>query len=893
MITPPPTLHALALLGRRLVHCACSWLQVTWACRVEVLVLGLFAACLGMGQSVEFLDRFIYVYGTVPAQHADAVGIRSTLPQLVFFLLSVCTLGALLCLSARAALVAAPRRARARGTGRPLLPAGAAALVPLALGVLPVLLAAYGLLSNVGYTDSAAAAGAGLFAASLMLAAPALARRQLPGRRGYAFATGASLALVMLAIRSGDDSRSDIAYVAVAMLIIFCGGWWVAGRVTRRTILRQLLMEALALGAGVLVLRTSTLGRLAPDAPFGTLVGVLATPALFLHALLWTARLRRRTRPASKDDAWHAWRGLKRLLLHRSTGVPAGIAALVLCMLVPLAAGLCWMAADPLGASRIVVAPAALTLFLCLLLVFWSLAMWYLPRMLRWTLAMGAAVAGLLAGLPPAPLAVSQTGIAWEDCGQTGIGCDMNQRVLARYRAWEKRHGASADAPIVLIAAAGGGSRAAAHTVAALAAVDAATCGAFGNRIFAISAVSGGAIGAMLYVASRHDLGLGRDRANCASESGDARGDARVTGLIGLATGDHLSPIINRAVTHDLVRALLPAAIRTRTPEDSDFATRGGMLELTWLDAYRKYLHANAQGRPVSNALLDEKLREDSAQPLLIFNATNVQDGQRVLLSQPMLCPSDGWCAQPAGLLVDATDSARFPLVSPARARVVYHVDPERKTVTVTERAVVDGGYFDNSGVSALVDVIGALKRGGVAPSRIVAILVSSNPDEGKVEPAVADYTNPGWLAQLATSLQTITAVREGRSAAALHQLSEELGECGVIYWPVVNDTRNPLTDEMRRRMRDDPETAALRRLYPARETPSLERAPALGWALSYRSAQELALRAKAHALPYAFGSFSYPNEVHLAARLAYPLAGDRAARLAEAARGACRREGR
>ena len=66
----------------------------------------------------------------------------------------------------------------------------------------------------------------------------------------------------------------------------------------------------------------------------------------------------------------------------------------------------------------------------------------------------------------------------------------------------------------------------------------------------------------------------------------------------------------------------------------------------------------------------------------------------------------------------------------------------------------------------------------------------------------------------------------------------------------------------------------ALRELSPPEdEMARLERAPALGWSLSPRSANQLWRLAYGQGNAYTQGSFKYPNELLLATKLQYPTA--------------------
>ena len=340
--------------------------------------------------------------------------------------------------------------------------------------------------------------------------------------------------------------------------------------------------------------------------------------------------------------------------------------------------------------------------------------------------------------------------------------------------------------------------------------------------------------------------------------------------LLAATTADHLSPIVLRTLGHDLFNGTVNSSRLNNSPEWTDFTTRAGPLQMSWSAAYTKLTQMH--GKPNGGALLGQELLEDDSQPFLISNATSVQDGHRVLLSYPLLCPRDGWCAQRASLLTDATDSARFPLVSPPRARNAFHWNPWSKEMAASERSIVDGGYFDNSGGQTLLDIISALEKNKIPASRLFVVLISSDPEEGSESKTVPDYAASSWLVQLAAPLRSIIGVREGRTAIALNELAQNLHDCHVIHWSMGTRSLNPLPSDSDDRQHHDTAMDAIRELSPHEDDEArLERAPALGWALSPRSANQLWRVAYGQGSLYAQGNFKYPNELLLAARLKYP----------------------
>lgn len=567
---------------------------------------------------------------------------------------------------------------------------------------------------------------------------------------------------------------------------------------------------------------------------------------------------------AGQFEYWRYFKGLTR----RTIGV-YGFGLFL------IAVALCVAGETPSLAAEYLLAPTTLLLVLSAAGICYVLLTALFGRAVFWCSLLVFVIASWRNVAPPAPLAAPEKAFAHEDCHEPGTVCPMSDRVWDRYQRWSAQPGRGEDTPVILVAAAGGGSRAAAHTASSLAAVDEATCGAFGDHIFAISGVSGGAIGSLLYAASRVDAYGLAERERCRGTKPSERSHPLVNGLLAVATADHLSPVLLRGVTHDLVRGSANAPRIDGSTDLTDFETRAGTLQMSWIHQYQAFLSTLGIGNDRNALLNEDRLRAD-AQPFLVFNASSVQDGHRVLLSYPLLCPRDGWCAEHMSPLTDATDSARFPLVSPARARNLFHWNPWRREETVSERAIVDGGYFDNSGGQTILDIANALEQHGIAASRIFVLLITSDPDEGLTAQTVPDYAASGWMTQFAAPIRSLVTVRDGRTAIALNDMEQRMGTCHVIHWSMSLGSLNPSLPEQEKSLTVSAAAKAIRELHqgvgsdPFEDVRRAERAPALGWALSARSGNGLSLLAHAHALSFEGGQFRYENELLLASRLHY-----------------------
>ncbi|HEU4684015.1 MAG TPA: patatin-like phospholipase family protein, partial [Nitrospira sp.] len=267
--------------------------------------------------------------------------------------------------------------------------------------------------------------------------------------------------------------------------------------------------------------------------------------------------------------------------------------------------------------------------------------------------------------------------------------------------------------PIFLIAAEGGGIRAAYWTAAILSRIQ-ADHPDFADHVFVLSGVSGGSLGAAVFAAL-----LAGD-----TSPGPCQDPKAFAGCAhDVLTHDYLSSTLGMLLYPDLLQRFFFLPI--------DSWDRGRMMELSWerrWDEVRQgsvnlfaspfeHLWSNSNGRHVPN---------------LIFNMTAVENGKRVLFSNLRLSQSapttnkeciETWTGMTHGPFDDAVDlsealnlrhcpqpsptetmrlstavhnSARFSFISPAG--------------TVNDRLhLVDGGYFENSGMTTLEEVYGQI----------------------------------------------------------------------------------------------------------------------------------------------------------------------------------------
>jgi Patatin-like phospholipase len=295
---------------------------------------------------------------------------------------------------------------------------------------------------------------------------------------------------------------------------------------------------------------------------------------------------------------------------------------------------------------------------------------------------------------------------------------------------WRMATGASDDTPFIVVVTEGGGIRAAYWTAAVLAALQDRNP-KFAGRVYAISSVSGGSVGAAVF----DSLLARRPRQSFWQAAAD------------VLSMDSLAPPLAKMLYPDLVQRFIPHPFSC--------LDRGKALEDSWTDAVGS-VPAEVPGNPLSGAF--EGLWDSgSALPRLFLNTTWVETGKRVIISQPRPYVKsdavDGLTHASFTLAEAVHASARFPYLSPAATLPGDGAGPWGH--------IVDGGYFENSGAATAVDILAAL--GGVKnPPRVVIIRY----DDGQPTPAAA------WLATEATSPPlTMLNTRDARGAMAIESL--------------------------------------------------------------------------------------------------------------------------
>ena len=465
------------------------------------------------------------------------------------------------------------------------------------------------------------------------------------------------------------------------------------------------------------------------------------------------------------------------------------------------------------------------------------------------------------------------------------------------YDKWVDENGK--DAPLILVAAAGGGIRAAQHTAASLAYADSFSGGEFSKHIFAISAVSGGALGTLVWISAKDEHMLP------AKMPPPGTLDFSAGNVINrYFSTDFLSPSANTLLLRDLPLGAIPLV--------SVDAYRDDVLQKSWLMAWKKI--ESEQNLPSDGGRFTKPLQLQSNEfhePLLIFNSTSAADGQRVIRSNipvklesvpifheqvskgslPAKVASDAVASSSAGdaeatpmatvpimdpgvwAVQAAYDSARFPLVSavgwecsdtPIQRDTVKRVKKACNGTFGYQTAITDGGYADNSGIASLIQIAKRLQTFGASANQIYVVFISSNPTEGLLFKEGARFESGRLTASLLAPLSMMETARAGRATSFVDTAISTIPTDHFVEWGLSNGARLSATEIIVDSKSNFAAPAAPARPFPAvpraeetSDTANLALAnaakmPPLGWTLDETAAVGINILSISHSLYYA-----------------------------------------
>lgn len=409
------------------------------------------------------------------------------------------------------------------------------------------------------------------------------------------------------------------------------------------------------------------------------------------------------------------------------------------------------------------------------------------------------------------------------------VDADPRRPVTDTFRVWldqradmARWHRAGRPFPVLLVAAEGGGARAAYFTTLVMEELR-ARCPRLLHHTFLMIGVSGGSLGSALVAASAQAAppatGQGCEPPGAAPEG--ARGAA--TDAARVLEADLLSPLVRGTLVADLLARLIPwdwpyifgdGALR----RGWNWAVREPFTDITDRSRYLERAVDRAwhgrTGRALEQLSFEgvwEGTRGDV--PALMLLTTDVATGRRVAVSHVTMpgradAPASG-CAELPGndqpvteiarmrtlaedvpgidmpLSTAALLSARFTLLSPAGT--LPCPGPRRR--------LVDGGYFENSGLTTMLDVIDSL-RDIARERRVELVMLRIENSRATTNPSNVAGAAPelpaGSLVELASPVRALMATRSARgeqaraAAQRVVQLSRQACAAATAAMPCV-----------------------------------------------------------------------------------------------------------
>jgi hypothetical protein len=273
---------------------------------------------------------------------------------------------------------------------------------------------------------------------------------------------------------------------------------------------------------------------------------------------------------------------------------------------------------------------------------------------------------------------------------------------------------------LLIVATAGGGIRAAFWTAYALASLHDSQKDKFDKALFAISSVSGGSYGAVIY---RAMVASGANPP-CTTDLQDSQPKpASYADCVPLYLGpDSLGPTLVALLFPDMQQRLIPVSI---------LPDRARALELAWQDAWQAHAPKGKEGLMAGPF---NRLWKDCPLPILLLNGTSVRAGRRIITTNIELSPNMEPVFHDATpfsrltpLVISAStavsNSARFPYISPPGT--IPAVDGSAAD------QIVDGGIFENSGSETALELYEYLIRKPKENRPAVGVLqITSDPDQ-------------------------------------------------------------------------------------------------------------------------------------------------------------------
>ncbi len=364
------------------------------------------------------------------------------------------------------------------------------------------------------------------------------------------------------------------------------------------------------------------------------------------------------------------------------------------------------------------------------------------------------------------------------------IDSHLNNWLMARVDTGELKAGTPF--PVFLVASEGGGIRAAYWAGIVLARLQDESAARFGRHLFALSGVSGGALGNSTFAALMADAAGGTLSAAACARSAPARAYQQCVRAV--LRRDYLSPAVGYLLYPDMLQRFLPVPMPA--------ADRARAMEKAWAHGWRRAAGSDRMARRF-DSLWEADTGLDV--PSLLLNATLVNGGNRVIASDLVIDDRfpDAYDAfdpmidlRQMSLATAIHNSARFSYMSPAGTVSGCRLKGRMAPCSAhTERfdwgRLIDGGYFENSGVESVRDLLFAMRpvlaawRAQGFQIEPVVLVISNSPGamapSGKQDPATArlDMT---FLSELLAPPLGLFNTRSARATFAVTAERRDMG---------------------------------------------------------------------------------------------------------------------
>lgn len=335
--------------------------------------------------------------------------------------------------------------------------------------------------------------------------------------------------------------------------------------------------------------------------------------------------------------------------------------------------------------------------------------------------------------------------------------------------------------PVYVVAAQGGGAYAAAQAHLFLTKAQ-GSCEHFAQHLFAISGVSGGSVGAAFFSASaaRYE---NKAELHCPA-LGEPQGDKGLEPYVqalALLRSDFLSPVLGGLLFPDFFQRFVPFEIRA--------LSRARALEEAFAQEWERAVGATKEENPMRKGVLTS-WTPDGMRPMLFFNTTETRSGRRRLIAPARLSDDGGdlrmfplTLESDVSIVSAATASARFPWVTPA----AWFTEDDDKV------RIVDGGYFENSGVATALQIIreiGEVARGDNVEIHLIVFTSESASKESFL-----------GLGELLGPIRGLLNARRAQSATIINLAQRRLGSYSAELegktYRIDRLLRAPLEDEI------------------------------------------------------------------------------------------------